>query len=66
MHADIWFIMHLIQSTMTTRVLPTQSSTIKVPCEHVNFNLTWVVPDKGPLNGCVCLMTDWCNYLYMD
>ena len=25
--------------------------------------LTWVVPEKGPLNGCVCVIDDF-NYLY--
>ena len=23
------------------------------------YRLTWVVPDKGPLNGCVCDMWQW-------
>ena len=23
------------------------------------YRLTWVVPDEGPLNGCVCLMSTW-------
>ena len=25
------------------------------------YQLTWVVPDKGPLNGCVCVCTVFCS-----
>ena len=25
------------------------------------YRLTWVVPEKGPLNGCVCVFTVYCE-----
>jgi len=25
------------------------------------YRLTWVVPEKGPLNGCVCVCTERCS-----
>ena len=28
------------------------------------YRLTWVVPDKGPLNGCVCVCTYWYMPMY--
>jgi len=30
------------------------------------YRLTWVVPDEGPLNGCVCvLLNDCCYFSYV-
>ena len=26
------------------------------------YRLTWVVKDKGPLNGCVCAVSAWCKW----
>ena len=32
---------------------------------HFWYRLTWVVPDKGPLNGCVCVCYQWMKYLHV-
>ena len=28
------------------------------------YRLTWVVPEKGPLNGCVCVCVAFYNYVF--
>ena len=28
------------------------------------YRLTWVVPDKGPLNGCVCVYCSWWSWFF--
>ena len=29
------------------------------------YRLTWVVPEKGPLNGCVCVCVRACDIKYI-
>ena len=40
--------------------------TMYTDCRHGSrqqYRLTWVVPDKGPLNGCVCVCLWMTSYL---